>query len=67
MKIDKDHAAAFILHVNESELVAINNALNEVCHALPVDHFQTRMGVTYAEAESLLQMIGQALEPRSHH
>jgi hypothetical protein len=46
------------------ELVILNNALNEVCHALSFseDEFQTRIGYTRAIVEDLLKKISRALE-----
>ena len=46
------------------ELVVINNALNEVCHALNFseDEFQTRIGYSRAVAQALLKKIAKALE-----
>lgn len=47
------------------DLLAINNALNEVCHgssALSDWEFQTRMGVNRAEAKAMLDLIGSELD-----
>jgi hypothetical protein len=46
------------------ELVVINNALNEVCHALNFseDEFQTRLGYSRSMAQALLKKIARALE-----
>ena len=46
------------------ELLIINNALNEVCHALNFseDEFQTRIGYSRAVAQALLKKIAKALE-----
>jgi hypothetical protein len=41
-----------------NELLAVNNALNEVCNALDIPEFETRMGVSRAEALALLTEIG---------
>jgi hypothetical protein len=45
------------------ELVVINNALNEVCHGLPIDddEFQTRIGYPRTTAQNLLKKIAHAL------
>ncbi len=43
------------------ELVAINNALNEVTNALDIEEFETRMGVSHAFALELLQQIHTAI------
>ena len=65
MKIGKDKLDTFLLHVNRDELLIINNALNEVCNGLPLRDFETRMGAHLPEVESLLSLVGQALE-RKH-
>jgi len=46
------------------ELVVINNALNEVCHALDFsdDEFQTRIGYSRTFVQSLLRKVGKVLE-----
>jgi len=47
------------------DLLAINNALNEVCHgpdAIPDPEFQTRMGVDRGMAEQTLGRIRAALD-----
>jgi hypothetical protein len=46
------------------ELVVINNALNEVCHAqkFSEDEFQTRIGYSRAKAQEVLKKIAKALE-----
>jgi hypothetical protein len=46
------------------ELVVINNALNEVCHALNFsdDEFQTRIGFSRAFAQGLLKKTAKLLE-----
>ena len=53
------------LDFNTDELRAINNALNEVLHgpdAIEDPEFETRMGVTRAEAEQMLERIHHACE-----
>ncbi len=40
------------------ELLMLSNALNEVCNALDVPEFATRMGVEREEALRLLEKIG---------
>jgi hypothetical protein len=48
------------IEVTADDLLAINNALNEVCHgpAAPDDwEFQTRMGVSRSEAKVTLDLI----------
>jgi hypothetical protein len=46
------------------ELIVINNALNEVCHALNFsdDEFQTRIGVSRASAQRVLKKVAELLD-----
>jgi hypothetical protein len=46
------------------ELVIINNALNEVCHAqnFSEDEFQARIGYSRAKAQEVLKKIAKVLE-----
>jgi len=42
---------------SEEELIILNNALNEVCHALVIDDFETRMGMSREFATQLMGKI----------
>lgn len=56
MKIERyGQDATVTLTMDEIDL--INNALNEVCNALDVEEFSTRMGFTVGEVEDLLRQI----------
>ncbi|MFQ3684943.1 hypothetical protein [Roseiflexus sp.] len=44
------------------ELIALNNALNEVTNALDIDEFETRMGVSHEFALDLLKQIHSAIK-----
>ncbi len=44
------------------ELVALNNALNEVSNGLDIEEFETRMGVSREFALDLLDQIHSAIE-----
>jgi len=48
-----------LLAVNEEELAAITNALNEVCNGVDIDdrEFQTRLGVTRQELRAILETV----------
>jgi hypothetical protein len=53
------------VEMTADDLVAINNALNEVCHgpdAIPEWEFETRMGLDRATAEQTLGRIKIALD-----
>ncbi len=61
MRERKASGDGFQLLVNRRELTAMNNALNEVLHALHIEEFHTRMGVSRDEAEALLRRLGDLL------
>ncbi len=50
------HSGALV-QLSEDDLLLINNALNEVCHALDIREFSTRMGADRAVAERLLTAV----------
>lgn len=62
VKISHDQA---VLSLSLDELITINNALNEVCNALDVPDFQTRMGVELEEALALLGELRQTIDRMS--
>lgn len=43
------------------DLLTFNNALNEVCNALDLAEFATRMGVELSEARALLRQVRDVL------
>lgn len=52
------------IELTADDILAINNALNEVCHgpeAIPDWEFQTRMGVDRESAKVTLSRISAAL------
>lgn len=59
MKLKKIIDGEITVTVSDDELLTISNAINEVCNALHLDDFQTRMGVSMAEALKLLNEISQ--------
>ncbi len=67
MRIERTKAGGFVLHASQDELLLINNALNEICHALPLDHFETRVGVPHAEAQSVLRLVNATLNKYEAH
>jgi hypothetical protein len=52
----------YLLCVTAGELSAINNALNEVCNGIDIEdgEFQTRLGVTRGQLQSLLAQVNAA-------
>ena len=61
MKVKNIAEEEITVSMTTEELAIINNALNEVCHALDTADFQTRMGGTLAEAQQLLAQIAEVL------
>lgn len=55
-----NRASEVSLSINE--LVAINNALNEICHGIDLFEFETRIGAPRQEVESLLKSIGSLIQ-----
>lgn len=51
-----------LVQLGEEELLLISNALNEVCHALDINEFATRMGADQAAAERLLTTVGALVD-----
>jgi len=64
MKAKSTSRGKFLLDVSRSELILLNNALNEVCNGVHISdsEFSTRLGASQNEARRLLQEIGGALE-----
>jgi uncharacterized protein YoxC len=62
MKLEHKMNGYVTISVSVNELETINNALNEVCNALGVDEFQTRMGATLDEARELLREVNQIFD-----
>jgi hypothetical protein len=55
------HSDGLDIRLSLEELVAINNALNEVTNALDIEEFETRMGVSHEFALDLLRQIHAAI------
>ena len=64
MKAKSTSSGKFLLDVSRSELILLNNALNEVCNGVHISdsEFSTRLGASRNQARRLLQDIGRALE-----
>ncbi len=55
---------AVTVTLTRDELMIINNALNEVCHGIDLDHdgeFASRVGATRSEAQTLLANLHAAI------
>ena len=64
MKDAKNNSPAAPPAFTREELVVINNALNEICHAqnFSDDEFQTRIGYSRAKAQEVMKKVAKALE-----
>jgi hypothetical protein len=62
MKLSGFDGKQATIQVTPHELVILNNALNEVCNALDIEEFSTRMGAEEPQAEKLMEQVGAALE-----
>jgi hypothetical protein len=50
------------VQLSADEALLLNNALNEALHGISLSEFQTRLGVTPADAQHLLREFGQLLD-----
>ncbi len=63
--INEGDGSEVTVRLERDELLAVNNALNEVLHgpdAIEDWEFHMRMGVEPSEARALLRVIGDAFE-----
>jgi hypothetical protein len=64
MKVNRSDSSGAAVELTRDELLALNNALNEVCHgpdAIDEVEFFARMGVEFNEAKALLDEVNQLL------
>jgi len=61
MKVVKSYQGGATIEFSDDELYILNNALNEVCNALAIPEFSTRMGAEREDASDLLEQINQLL------
>lgn len=61
MRIENKSIESVSVPLSVDELRIINNSLNEVCNALHVHEFETRMGATIEETRELLAGINNLL------
>ena len=62
MKLSNFNGNQVTLQVTRHELVIFNNALNEVCNALDIWEFSTRMGAEKEQVAQLLQQISATID-----
>lgn len=58
MQVQAVSESGALVQLSEDELLLINNAINEVCHAVDIREFASRMGTDRAVAERLLTAVG---------
>ncbi len=61
MDIEAMPDQTFVLKANGTELLILNNALNEICNGFSVPEFETRIGASPDEARALLSAINAVL------
>jgi hypothetical protein len=54
--LDRDQQKATVV-LSSDEVGILNNALNEVCNALDIAEFSTRMGAELGEVQQLLHQL----------
>ena len=62
MEIKQIQSSDALIRFSTAELLILNNVLNEVCHAIDVTEFSTRMGAELEDVKNLLQQIGKVLD-----
>lgn len=62
MELKNRHNDSVELQLSREELLILNNALNEACNGLSLFDFETRMGATREEVQSVLKNIGEVLD-----
>ncbi|WP_346229535.1 hypothetical protein [Microbispora maris] len=64
MEIIRATPDVIALILGREDVLAINNALNEICNGVHLDEwdFQTRMGVDREQARKVLHAIGAAID-----
>ncbi len=62
MELVKLEGRGAVVTLNESELLVLNAALNEVCNAINVQEFDTRIGSSKESVANLLGKISRVLD-----
>lgn len=66
MKIIKTTSEKADMQTSTSELVTLNNALNEVCNGIKIPEFEAKMGASREEVKGLLKSVGKLLDELSN-
>jgi hypothetical protein len=53
-----------ILEVSKEELEMISNSINEVCHGIDIEEFETRLGYPRERVRLLLSQISEVLRDK---
>lgn len=62
MELVKLEGRGAVVTLNESELLVLNAALNEVCNGINVQEFDTRIGSSKESVANLLGNISRVLD-----
>lgn len=62
MELVKLEGRGAVVALNESELLMLNAALNEICNGIDVQEFDTRIGSSKDSVANLLEKIGGVLD-----
>jgi len=62
MELVKLEGCGAVVALNESELLMLNAALNEICNGIDVQEFDTRIGSSKESVANLLGKIGGVLD-----
>jgi hypothetical protein len=62
MKLETFSKNEGLIKLSREEVVIISNALNEVCNALDLDEFYTRIGADLVDVKNLLREFNGAHE-----
>ena len=59
MKVIKRRDDSYSINATIDEMRMLNNALNEVCHGIDLEEFQTRLGYSRKKVEEVLEQINR--------
>ncbi|MGP9434754.1 hypothetical protein ACT3RR_04895 [Ewingella sp. AOP8-B2-18] len=62
MELVKLEGRGAVVTLNESELLMLNAALNEICNGIDIQEFDTRIGSSKESVANLLGKIGGVLD-----
>ncbi|KQN48518.1 hypothetical protein [Serratia sp. Leaf51] len=62
MELVKLEGRGAVVTLNESELLVLNAALNEICNGIDVQEFDTRIGSSKESVANLLGKISRVLD-----